>query len=233
MRYSGVIFDLDDTIWDFQANAVSAIKYLHQDFEKRYKLGTTYEKFYHRYEEINKMLWEEYERGERESQTISFTRFKLLAQSYEQEMSEYESRGIADMYLDRLYQGKKLMPYAREILEYLSKKYKLGLLTNGFAKGLSRLENCDIKKYLSYAISSQMYGEPKPNVGIFHHVADKLDISYDKCIFVGDNYNIDIVGAKNAGFDTVFYNVHGYTLSKDEIAADHIIDSLEELKNIL
>ncbi len=233
MSYKGVVFDLDDTIWDFNKNSSSAISYIHQDFCKRYNLEVSEDEFFKMYDKFNNMLWDEYQRGERTSQSISYTRFVMVANHFNVSIDEKEASVIANIYLDKLYSGKILMPYAYELLEYVADKYKVGLITNGFSKGLIRLENCDIEKFFDFVITSQMYGKPKPDIGIFQHVANNLKLNYDECIFIGDNYEVDIVGAKNAGFSTIFYNVHNYDLEKVDKAADYIVDSLEEIKEII
>lgn len=232
MRYKAIFFDLDDTIWDFKKNSVNAIDHIRKIYQEKYDLKIESNIFKNIYEEKNSILWDEYRRGRRSSNSISYTRFIDVGKHFDIEIGLEESKIIASSYLEELYKGTILIDGAIEILEYLSNNYVLGLITNGFKQGLIRLERCGIKKYFKYTISSEEFGHPKPKADIFIHSAKKVNISPQECIYIGDNYEGDIIGAKKSGLGSIFFNPKEKPFSTYEIQPDYSIKRLDELKRI-
>ena len=88
-----------------------------------------------------------------------------------------------------------------DTLEYLSKKYNLVVLTNWFTdQQSSRLENANILKYFKEVIGTDKVLN-KPNKESFIYACGKYLPS--ECIMIGDNLDIDIIGAKNVGLNVI------------------------------
>jgi len=232
MKYRAILFDFDVTIWNFKKNSVNAIDCIRHIYQEKYDLKISSGLFKNIYEEKNSILWDEYRRGERSSNSISYTRFIDVGKYFNIEIGLEESKRIAHSYLEELYQGTILIEGAVDVLEYLSKNYVLGLITNGFKQGLVRLQRCGINKYFKYAISSEEFGYPKPNADIFIHTARKVNINPEECIYIGDNYEGDIIGAKKAGLGAIFFNPKEQIFNKYKIQPDFKIKRLKELEDI-
>lgn len=87
-----------------------------------------------------------------------------------------------------------------DVLEYLSLKYELVVLTNFFKEVQEkRLKQFDLAKYFLEIIGGDLF--IKPDEKSFLAAKGKLNI--DDCIYVGDNIDIDLLGAYNAGMDCV------------------------------
>ncbi len=116
-----------------------------------------------------------------------------------------------------------------EVLDYLKDKYRLALLTNGNATSQRRKLNAsNILSYFEYTVVSGEIGISKPDPKAFMYVADKLGLSVDECLYIGDNYQIDIEGADSAHMPSIFVNRRGIETAKKET-----ITELSELKKLL
>jgi len=114
---------------------------------------------------------------------------------------------MAESYLSISPRMTALFPDAVEVLKYLQGKYKLHLITNGFAEvQWIKIENSGLKPFFEHIIISEEVGTQKPDKAIFEIAMDRAATHAGECIMIGDNYNTDIVGAQNAGMDQVFFN---------------------------
>ena len=88
-----------------------------------------------------------------------------------------------------------------ELLEYLSSKYELAVVTNWFGDIQSkRLENAGILKYFEKVYSSDKYTK-KPNKEIF--IAAQGNYKANECLMVGDSVDKDIIPAYNLGMNVI------------------------------
>ncbi|MFP4457400.1 MAG: YjjG family noncanonical pyrimidine nucleotidase [Clostridia bacterium] len=232
MKYKAILFDLDDTIWDFKNNSINAIDSIRKLYQQKFKVKATSKLFRKIYEQKNEILWNEYRRGERSSESISYQRFIDVGNHFNKNVTIEEAKYIASSYLEELYQGDVLIEGAVEVLDYLNKIYVLGLITNGFKQGLIRLNRCNLEGYFRYSVSSEEFGSPKPNKNIFLHAAAKIMVDPKECIYIGDNYEGDVIGAKEAGLGAIFFNPKEKPFNQYKIKPDYNIKKLEELKEI-
>ncbi|AFL81367.1 HAD hydrolase, subfamily IA [Aequorivita sublithincola DSM 14238] len=221
-----IFFDLDHTLWDFDKNSGLAFQRV---FEK-YSITLPLTDFLREYEPINLVYWKKY-REERVSKeelrrgrlTETFDVFKL---KYPIETID----ALAVCYIEELPVDNHLFENTFEILEYLSKKYALHIITNGFEEVQHlKLNNSGIKKYFSTITTSEEVGLKKPHPSVFQTAMKKASATPQKSIMIGDSFEADIVGAKNAGMHTLFFNYR-----KEEVAPSNFsINELSEIKNYL
>ena len=114
-----------------------------------------------------------------------------------------------------------------DTLDYLSKKYELVVLTNWFRDPqINRLKNAKIYNYFK-----EVYGGEeviKPNKGAFIRACG--DYNPDECLMIGDNYDVDIIGAFNAGLNVIYFNSD--FKENNNLKFDEICD-FKELRDIL
>lgn len=116
------------------------------------------------------------------------------------------------------------------VLNYLKPRYKLGIITNG--SGITQNEKIDcagIRNYFNSIIVSGMVGKAKPDREIFELSCSELAIKPEEAVFVGDIYELDIVGAVNAGLNAIWYT----GISSGSIPYEHKISRLSELTGML
>jgi len=118
-----------------------------------------------------------------------------------------------------------------ETLTYLTeKKYTLHLITNGFEEVQhSKLKHSGLTKYFTEVITSETSNSLKPNKEIFEFAFQKSNANPGESIMIGDNIEVDIIGAMNVGIDQVFVN---HNQIEPRIKATYTVYSLKELENI-
>lgn len=228
-RYKSIFFDLDHTLWDYECNSRETLAELHTSFELL-KHGIPLEEFHHHFKSINFHLWQMYDRGLADHRMIREQRFKqVLAQ-----FSVHDERLSEELSFEYLYgcpKKCKLVPYAKEILDYLAGKYSLTIVTNGFDEIQSvKLLSGNITHYFDHVVTSQKAGHKKPDRGIFDYALAANNLRCHEVIMIGDNLLTDIAGARNAAIDCVFYNPDAVAHA-DEV--NHEIRCLSELTQIL
>lgn len=231
MPYQCIFLDLDDTIWDFHANAREA---LHEVFEVR-SLGNHFdhfEQFFQLYAEKNLELWERYGKGEITKDFLKAERFRYplaYAGVYSAELAEQ----MGEQYLKLLPTKKILKPFAKELLDYLHPKYPLTIISNGFVEvQYTKLRSANLEHYFQHIVLSEAAGALKPDKQIFEYALALNHATAKDAIMIGDSYEADIRGAQNAGIDHVYYplNTNEDLTNKP---ATHTIFSLKEVFDIL
>ncbi len=234
LRYKYLFIDLDDTIWDFRANSMLALRQVYDEFELNREIPD-YERFRSCYTAANHELWELYHHNKVTKEFLIVERF---ARPFREEGSrlsndaEFLSR-LNARYLNVLAEQKTLVPGAIELLDYLTEKgYPLYILSNGFTEVQSRkLESGGIAHYFKRLILSDEIGITKPDRRLFDYALRQIGAEPSEVLIVGDNYDADILGAINAGWSAIYFNRNRLAISG--VAPHYMVTSLEEIKNIL
>lgn len=230
MKYKHLFFDLDHTIWDFDANARLTLHELYQTHDLA-KIGVDdFDLFHKNYIVHNNRLWEKYRNGHLKVDELRWKRMALTLLDFKIG-NEVLARQLGDLFLDMLPSRNLLFPFALEMLNYLTDKgYDLHLITNGFEKTQhSKLKNSGIDHFFREVITSEGSNSLKPKKEIFEYAFRLTNSTPSKSIMIGDSIDADIQGAINAGIDQVYVNHINETCS---ITPTYTIYSLEELKTI-
>jgi 2-haloalkanoic acid dehalogenase type II len=119
-----------------------------------------------------------------------------------------ESPALAEPGFDVFYAERNrvdLFHDAMPSLQFLSARFPVVALSNGNAD----IERIGLKPYFQANISAQAFGVAKPDVRIFHAAAEAVDVSAEQVLHVGDDAGLDVLGAMNAGMQTVWLNREG------------------------
>jgi putative hydrolase of the HAD superfamily len=202
--YRHLLFDLDHTLWDFDRNSNETLTQMHAHYGMAAQVSV--QAFTHTFIEVNNALWEKHNANIIDQQTLRTTRFPLVFEALGLEMPA-SSHDLSEMYLSIMPRKPHVLPYAIEILEYLKPKYQLHIITNGFPEiqGI-KLRSAGIAHYFDLVITSEVAGCKKPDKGVFEYALRALQILPADCLMIGDNWEADIVGGRNAGIDQVFFN---------------------------
>jgi len=233
-KYRHIFFDLDHTLWDYDANAIETLEDLYERFELSGLGIVSKEKFTSTFLEVNDSLWEQYNVGAIDKFFLRNERFRLVFEAADAVMKLVSNellKSVNEKYLAESPQRKKLIAGAQEILEYLSNSYAMHLITNGFEEiQFIKIEKAGIAGYFDKIITSEKAGFKKPFPGIFTYALKHTGALVSDSIMIGDNLSTDIKGARDFGMDHVFFNPH---LQNHQIHATYEINDLRELKNIL
>ena len=229
--YRHIFFDLDHTLWDFDANAKETLSELFIEFSLAATVKAPFCDFYEKYLYHNKILWDRYHNGFIGVEDLKWKRMWRTLLDF-RIANETLSKALSRRFLEVLPGKKNIFPYTFEILSYLqNKSYGLHVITNGFEDTqLNKLRNSGLDKYFSYVITSEGSNSLKPKKEIFDYALNTASADISSSIMIGDNIEADIKGALNAGMDCVFIN-HGSENIQCE--ATYTITHLSQLENIL
>ncbi len=229
-KYKHLFFDLDHTLWDFDANARETLSELYIIFDLDSRIKTPFKDFYPKYLFHNEVLWDRYHKGLISSDELKWKRMWRTLLDFKI-ADEALSKDLSGKFLEILPTKKILFPHTIEILNYLTqKKYALHLITNGFEKTQwSKLNNSGLSGYFTHVITSEGSNSLKPKKEIFDFAMEKARSTLPESIMIGDNLDADIQGAINAGMDTVFVN---HINAVPAIKPTYTVTHLQELENI-
>jgi FMN phosphatase YigB (HAD superfamily) len=98
------------------------------------------------------------------------------------------------------------------------------------------LEADGLTGYFKSVLLSSVYGRRKPDPEIYWEAARRIGVAPEKCVYVGDNPNRDVVGTRNAGFGMVILLMNAEEVEKDppsgENKPDLIIHQFMQLLDI-
>ena len=230
MQYKHLFFDLDHTLWDFEANSRQTLEEMYHTLLLKERGVHNFDDFFSRYTVHNDKLWERYRNGYIKVDELRWKRMWLTLLDFKIG-DEPLAREMAIQFLEALPTRRILFPYAIEILDYLTKKgYRLHLITNGFEKTqLSKIQNAGLSGYFGEVITSEGANSLKPHKEIFEYAFRKTGAEPGESIMLGDSIEADIQGAINAGIDQVYVNHLGI---EPEIRPTYTIYSLKELEKI-
>ena len=197
-----IIFDLDNTLWDFETNSRIALQELLPTVDNTIDFND----FHKRYVEINYRYWRDYERGKINKNHLRYGRFYDAFEAYGIRDKERIDK-MADNYLYISPKQKTVFENTYEILNYLKPKYKMAIITNGFNEVvIEKIKNCDFEQYFGLVQTSEDAGVQKPHVDIFHKVLSYFNTNPNNAFMIGDNLETDIAGADKTGISSVLFD---------------------------
>jgi len=142
---------------------------------------------------------------------------------------------VTETYWQAIVEGSELYPDTLDLLRYLkTKEYQLGLLSDtDFIKGMKahRIKESGLEEWFQAIVVSGETGiKTKPAPEPFHILAQRLDLTPEECIFIGDKPFTDIKGAKDAGMTTILVQRRNWELS---VEPDYLVKTLKELQQLL
>lgn len=221
-----VLFDLDDTLFDFhKAEKIALTKTL-----VHFGIDPT-EETLALYSAINAAHWKRLELGEISREEVKVGRYRELFETIGVECDPVKATAY---YESMLAIGHYFMPGAPELLEELYGKYRLYIVSNGTAKVQEgRIGSSGIAKYMDGIFISQLLGANKPDKQFFDICfAEIPDFSLSETVIIGDSLSSDIKGGINAGITTVWFNPKGIENDND-IKPDYTIKELSEVPGLL
>lgn len=222
-----LLFDLDNTLFDFDKAEANALTKALSD------VGMTVTgEILSRYNKINLAQWKLLEQGRMTREEVKISRFKLLFQEFDIKVSPQE---VAKHYQTYLGQGHYFIEGAEEVLEELSKKYRIYLVTNGtLSVQRGRLKSSGIEKYLQDVFISEEIGYNKPSKEYFEKCFSKIpDFKKENTVIIGDSLSSDIQGGINAGIKTIWFRRSQDLTEDPQPKPDYEIKSLKSLLEML
>jgi putative hydrolase of the HAD superfamily len=200
-KYRHLFFDLDNTVWDFNLNSRHALIETFSIYNLDMGL---FDRFFETYMIHNERLWELYRQNGITKEELTKTRFSL----------SFQDTGIEGIdgsifnhdYLEQLPLQTRLCDGAREVLEKLSLKYEMHIITNGFSDvQYKKMAHSDLNRFFKRIFTSEEIKSPKPSPEIFRHALKTCNARKKESLMIGDSWEVDIIGAMQTGIDQIHY----------------------------
>jgi putative hydrolase of the HAD superfamily len=231
MKYKHLFFDLDHTLWDFDANARATLEQLHLELKLADRGVNDFEVFHKNYLQHNEKLWARYRNGYIRQEELRIKRMWLTLLDFHIADDEL-TRQMSELFLQLLPTRTILFPDTLDVLDHLtSKGYSMHLITNGFEKTQhSKLASSGLAKYFRVVVTSESSNSLKPRKEIFEYAMDRTGATVKESIMIGDSLEVDVAGAMAVGMDQVHVNFND---SPQDFQPTYTIRTLNELKEIL
>lgn len=227
-----VYFDLDNTLVNHSDSEDKALTLFFHTHSDKF-LNTTFEIFVSQYKSINQELWKKLGLKEVTVEEVRTKRFLALLEKFSSKDNlnfEHEARMMGIQYLEMYDTFWELFEGAAEVIEATSKNIPLGLLSNGFRKQvLGKVKQFEWENTFRHIIISEDVGVMKPHREIFDHALRITGhANPQEMLYIGDHYESDIIGASQAGWQTVWVNLHGEL--KIDSVADAEVSTIGEVR---
>ncbi len=230
-NYTHILFDLDHTLWDFDRCATETLTDLYHKHQLQQLGASSPSEFCQVFHQVNHRLWDLYTRGEYDSERLRRERFFLIFDELQLAYDKNLPPVFAEEYLATCPTKGYVISEAVAMLDKLRGRYQLHIITNGFSDVQAiKLQCAGLTDYFQTVTTSDEAGYRKPHAGMFHYALESIPATPRECIMVGDNLKTDVLGARNAGIDQVYFNPaqHQHT---EEVTYE--IRTLPELITIL
>ena len=230
LKYKHVFFDLDRTLWDFDAAAEVAFERLYDKYDLKSLGIPSAHEFHEVYHPLNEQLWVLYRADKITKDELNRTRFLKPLEHYGIHNIELADH-LSEDYVYWSPRIVRLIIGTMELLDYLKPKYHLHLITNGFQEVQhTKLSGSGMEPYFETLTVSEEVGVKKPNPEIFLYALRKANATAEESIVIGDEMAVDIDGARAAGIDQIFFNPSGIEVEGERTFE---VKKLEEIMQIL
>lgn len=225
-KYDILLFDADDTLFDFGAAERNALTGVLNDFSISFD-----DSVYELYHSINEELWTEYGKKLSLHDMPLHLRFEKLLKTLE---LDGDSNSMNRAYFKHLAQQSILFPDSENVCKALSKTHKMYIITNGTTDVQhSRFDASPIRGFFDDMFISWEIGFGKPDKNFFDIVISRIpQVPLSSMLIIGDSLTSDIAGGIAYGIDTCWYNPHGKT-APDNLKPTYEIRTLPELLDIV
>lgn len=221
MKIKHVFFDLDHTLWDFEANSNIAFETIF----KKYDVGVDFQKFLNYYRGINRNYWRLYRNEKITKEELRIGRLKDTFVKIKHKVDNELISNLSIEYIEVLPNNNQLFEGTHEILEHLHPNYKLHIITNGFNEvQYKKLENSGLSKYFDKIITSEDAGVKKPNPKIFKYALELAEATSKESIMIGDNWEADVMGAIKNGLDAIYFNYEKKRVGENIKSVNQLIE---------
>lgn len=227
--YRHLFFDLDGTLWDFVSNAEET----QREMFKKFQLDgyyNSFEWFFKIFQKYNDLLWIDYQKGKIKKEKLKWWRFYLCLKD-----AGVEDKSLAEdldnYYLSEAPKKTKLIEGTVDLLNYLAPDYSLHIITNGFNEvQFLKLDNSKLTRFFQTIITSEDAGALKPDPAIFEYALGEAKAMHRESLMIGDVLEVDILGARAAGIDQVYFNPESIP---NNYKPTFEVSKLEKIRSIL
>jgi putative hydrolase of the HAD superfamily len=225
-----VLFDIDDTLFDRSKAQSIILDLIVKKFPQVFQ-SLEIDRILEAFIESDRVTVESFNAGApseglRDVRSQHFLRLLGISEDY--------AAAITEMYVREYPSVIAPVDGAVPLVKESSRRFKVGVVSNGLPDVQYRkLDTLGLRDVFTCIVLSEEIGIRKPDPRIFHRAADLLQVQPSECLYVGDSYDSDIVGAKAAGMSTCWLSRNASYPENTIIHTDYVVSHLEELNRIL
>jgi putative hydrolase of the HAD superfamily len=229
-KYKHLFFDLDRTLWDYETNVREILSDIYHKWNLQ-AYSISLHDFLDGFNHYNQLLWDKYRKGKIKKIILRDRRFYLTLKKSGLTNPQLAEKLSAD-YIEMSPVKTNLFPDVIKTLDYLKKKnYHLHIITNGFNEvQYKKIRNSGLENFFEKIITSDNARSQKPNSKIFEYALSSVNARKSESLMIGDDWEVDILGAKTFGIDQVYFNP---TQINNTGQATYKISNIDELKDFL
>lgn len=224
-----IVFDLDDTLYDQQRPFQQALASVWNDpAVSSHVLTDLFKAFKHMNDRVAKL----------ETLTMNHV-FNRLNDVLTQHDLPTLTNSVWLAFCDRYRTETKKITLFSDIqaqLPLLNKHYELGVITNGESNTQSeKFSHLELEQWVKKenVVISDEVGLRKPDPRIFTHFNRQMNLQANEVVYIGDNFEKDMVGAKQAGWHAFWFNHRHLEMPKSDFIPDQTVESPTELAELL
>lgn len=244
--YDAVLFDLFDTVVHFNRDRLPLVRV--NGKEVRSSTPPTFEVLRRTYprlpfEPFHEAFVEAFREAERirnstYCEVAALERFAMtfraLGLPWDAE-AQAAAAAALEVHMDTLASTVECPAAYRATLGWARGRYRTAMISNFDHAPTARLilDQHGIAGCFEEVLISADIGWRKPKAEVFRRALDALDVAPARAIFVGDNADIDVGGAKGVGMAAVWINRAGEAFPEALFAPDHTVAALPEIREFL
>ena len=226
-----ILFDVDDTLYDqvvpFE-NAYQAV------FGDAYQISC--QELFVASRKHSDVVFEKSQNNEISMQEMYIYRISHAFRDFGIEITDEQALRFQELYGI----GQKnitLIDPVKKLLRSLKKNgIILGIITNGPSEHQrAKIKSLNLNYWIKYDYTfiSGDFEFSKPDIRIFEYAEQKLQLDKKDIWYVGDSYKNDVIGAKQAGWNCIWYNRRKHELPDIDIKPDFIVGDADSLDHII
>ena len=234
MSKNTLLFDLDNTLTDYDYTNKYAIKQIYKEIGRDMS-----DDDYKEFSRFENNYWSHFEHSNQSVDNHGLSRIDYVRSNLYQEFFGYDlislefALHLMYVYINNLGVVNKVFEDVPDTIEYLYDKYDLYIASNGPEEAqIRKLKGVDLLKYFKGVVSSENALYSKPKKEFYDYIFSKYGLDVYRCAFIGDSLKTDILGANNYNMYSIWYN-RNHIVNDTNIRPDIEINNMQELKKIL
>ena len=225
-----IIFDVDDTLYN---QVIPFKKAIEKNFPNN---NIDIDKLYEMSRRFSDEVFELTERGEMNLEKMHVYRIQEAFKYFGTTISQEEARTFQKDYQNN-QKEITLLPDIQDSFDFVSKQHiTMGIITNGpIEHQKNKIKQLGLEKWIQKSnmfISSEV-GIAKPDVRLFEFVQKQMNLVPSETYYIGDSFENDIVGASNAGWNTIWINRKNKKSSNKNVNPDFIVSEQNDIISVL